>query len=196
LKLTRGTILAICALFILVVLGLTGYNYHNVTLTEHAKTEAILTHKLETLQKANTALLSDHEKLTSKYTLRGDSVKELGHKAAQTTIIYREARTVTDSDSTAENVASELRSARVLINHQETHINGLLALNNAADSLLEVRLQVIDNQSEQIQTLSNMFATSKAQHEEELKQERKIGNKKFFKGMGIGGAIVAILVLL
>lgn len=157
-------------------------------LKERGEKELILTKKLDSLNEALNFVSKAHENLTAKYTERGDSVKQLQEKAGKTRIIYREAREATETDSTAENVAAELRAARVLIDDQESHINGLLALNSAADSLLSVRLEIISNQSEQIQVLSERLSNTVEMMNAKVDQEHKKGNRKFWRGFGFGFA--------
>lgn len=125
-----------------------------------------------------------------------DSVKTIGNSTEVIKVVYREATRATDLRPDSLNLLNEVRIGRKLITSQEAHINALLALNSEADKLLASKNEIIAAQEIQMVDWEARFNNMVAQKDDEIKQERKRGNKKFFKGVGLGGAIVLVLVIL
>ena len=141
--------------------------------------------------------LKSQDKIVAiRYQRAKDSVKILSEKADEVRVVYREARRATETRLDSTNLYNEVISARLLIDAQESNINGLLTLVSKSDSLLDVRLRTIKVQDVQLIEWEDRFHNMIDIKDEEVKFEKKKGNRKFFKGLIGGGAIVALLVLL
>ena len=163
---------------------------------KHVENEAILKHELKRLYFENKTLKSRHSLRAIAYQKSQDSVKILAQKAGKIRVVYRDARTATETRPDSTNLYREVMAGRELIDAQESHINGLLELNAKADSLLGLRLQRIQNQDSTILTLNERFDNMVEMKDKEIKQERKKGNRKFFKGAALGAISVVVLVLI
>ncbi|HNP06583.1 MAG TPA: hypothetical protein PKN99_03100 [Cyclobacteriaceae bacterium] len=163
---------------------------------KHVENEAILKHELKRLYFENKTLKSRDSLRAIAYQKAQDSVKILAQKAGKIRVVYLDARTATETRLDSTNLYREVMTARELIDAQESHINGLLELNAKADDLLALRLQIIENQDSTILTLKTRFDNMVEMKDKELKQERRKGNKKFFKGAALGGIVVGILVII
>ena len=141
--------------------------------------------------------LKDKDKLIEiRYQRAKDSVKILSEKSAEIRVVYRDARRATETHLDSTNLHREVLSARLLIDAQEAHINGLLGVVSKSDSLLDVRLSIIKVQDIQLVDWEGRYNNIITLKDAEIKAEIKRGRKKFFKGLLGGGAIVALLVLL
>lgn len=186
---------ALLAIILFVVLWVVWPVDRSDELKKAQENEAILLDSIQTIQKARNSLLERVKSDSIKHTLEMDSAIQAAKKTARTGRIYQEARHATETDSTVENVAAELGAARTHIDTQETHINALLELNSAADSLIKSQRELIANQESELMVWPKRLQNLKARHEAELKQERRKGNRKFFKGAALGAIAVLVLVL-
>lgn len=163
-------------------------------LSEATKNRVILEKEIADLNKAKNSLLERDSALTiSNLNLR-KKLAETQEKAGKTTIIYRTARAATESRPDSANMATELIAARELIDTQEGHINALLELQASTDSLLASKIAIINNQEQELMKWPELVDNLKAEHKQELKAEKKRGNKKFLAGVGVGA--LAILLIL
>ena len=141
--------------------------------------------------------LKSQDKIVAiRYQRAKDSVKILSEKTAEVRVVYREARRATETRLDSTNLYNEVIQSRLLIDAQESNINGLLTLVSKSDSLLDVRLSTIKVQDVQLLEWEDRFHNIIDIKDAEIKAEIKRGRKKFFKGLIGGGAIVALLVLL
>ena len=126
--------------------------------------------------------------------------REMANSASNTVevikVVYRDAVQATDLRPDSTNLLNEVQVSRKIIVAQTAHINALLDLNTKADKLIASQVEIIKGQDNQITLLSEQLDNMVALNKAELKQERRKGNRKFFKGMGVGAVIVAVLVIL
>ena len=126
--------------------------------------------------------------------------REMANSASNTVevikVVYRDAVQATDLRPDSTNLLNEVQVSRKIIVAQTAHINAMLDLNAKADKLIASQVEIIKGQDNQITLLSEQLDNMVALNKAELKQERRKGNRKFFKGMGLGGAIVLVLVIL
>lgn len=191
----RPIIFALCAIILLVVLWFMWPQDRSAELKKHVETEAILKHELKRLHFENRKLKSRDSVRSIAYSKVQDSVKELSKLAQKPRIVYKEARESTDQNPDSANLRAEVMAGREIIDAQESHINGLLTLSQKADELITSKMEIIKNQEEQLMKWPERYENMVSQKDKEIKHERKRGNKKFIKGVGLGAAIVVILVL-
>lgn len=165
-------------------------------LKQHIETEAILKHELKRLHFENKTLKSRDSVRSLAYSKSQDSVKVLSELVKRPKIIYREARERTDSNPDSINLRAEVMAGRILIDAQESHINGLLDLVAKGDSLIASKMEIIKNQEEQLMKWPERYDNMVAQKDKEIKQEKKKGNKKLGKGLIIGAILGLVLGIL
>lgn len=125
------------------------------------------------------------EKAVAQAERRSDSLASLKSRVR---VVYLEAMEATDQNPDSLNLLNEVKLGRELIDRQEDHINGLLRYSATQDSLLAVRLEIIHNQDTLLSQWPERFENLRAQKDEEIRQERKKGNRKFWRGFGFGFA--------
>lgn len=125
-----------------------------------------------------------------------DSVKKIAEPVEVIKVVYKKAVEATDLRPDSTNLLNEVTVGRKLIAAQSAHINALLTLNLEADKLIASKVAIICSQDTQIKLLTKRFDNMVAQKDEQIKQERKKGNRKFLRGVGLGTAIVAVLVII
>ena len=126
----------------------------------------------------------------SKAAKVNDSLSQLKSRIR---VVYLEAREATDQNPDSLNLLNEVISGRELIDRQEDHINALLDYSAKQDSLLGVRLEIIQKQDTLLSDWQSRFDNIVAQKDEEIKQVRKRGNIKLGRGLIIG-AIAGLLL--
>ena len=133
--------------------------------------------------------LKDKDKLIEiRYQRAKDSVKILSEKSAEVRVVYRDARRATETRLDSTNLHREVLSARLLIDAQEAHINGLLGLVSKSDSLLDVRLSRIKVQDIQLVDWEGRYNNIITLKDAEINAEIKRGRKKFWRGFFLGAA--------
>jgi len=110
--------------------------------------------------------------------------------------VYMKAVERTDLAPDSLSLLNEVRIGRKLIVDQTGHINALLALSSEADKLIASKNQIIANQESELMVWSERLDNIIAIHEADLKTEKRKGNRKFFKGVGVGAAVIAVLVII
>ena len=155
--------------------------------------EALLKRAIEQSEKKVKALTKKNEDLTASYERERDSLISSTKIIHDKVIVYRKAVEATDLRPDSLNLALESRESRKIIVAQSEHIDALLALNLKADSLLDLRLEIIQEQDSQIQDWSDRFENMVEQKDDLIKKERKRGHKKFIKGVLIGGVVVFVI---
>lgn len=188
-------IFAITAIIICIVFWFIWPPDREIELRKHVETEAILKHELKRLHFENRKLKSRDSVRSIAYAKVQDSVKILSEKTAKVRIVYRDARAATETRLDSTNLYNEVIAGRELIDAQESHINGLLDLVHKGDELIASKMEIIKNQDIQLVNWEARYNNMVSQKDKEIKRERKRGNKKFIKGVGMGAAIVVLLVL-
>jgi len=110
--------------------------------------------------------------------------------------VYMKAVERTDLAPDSLSLLNEVRIGRKLIVDQTGHINALLALSSEADKLIASKNQIIANQESELMVWPERLDNIIAIHEADLKTEKRKGNRKFFKGVGVGAAVIAVLVII
>ena len=156
--------------------------------------EALLKRSIEQSEKKIKALTKKNEDLTASYERERDSLISSTKIIHDKVIVYRKAVEATDLRPDSLNLALESKESRKIIVAQSEHIDVLLALNQKADSLLDLRMEIIMEQDIQIRDWSDRFDNMVAQKDDLIKKERKKGHKKLVKGVVLGALIAIILV--
>lgn len=162
--------------------------------TEYQEREILYKHQIQRQAREIKVMKSRDSVREVAYRKMQDSVKTIGKTKEVIKVVYREATRATDLRPDSLNLLNEVNISRKIITSQEAHINALLALNSEADKLLASKNQIIAAQEMQIVDWEARFNNMVAQKDEEIKQERKKGNKKLLKGAVIGGLIVLLIV--
>ena len=165
-------------------------------ITPYQEKEVLYKEQIKVLSKDLTKLKSKDSVLSKMYKMRGDTIKLLAENTDKIKVVHREAVERTDLTPDSISLYNEVQISRKLIVAQEAHIQAFTDLQNDADSLIKNQREIIANQEAQLMVWPERYANLEAQKDEGIKQERKKGNRKLFKGMAIGGAVVALLVLL
>jgi hypothetical protein len=164
----------------------TVYQEREILLKNEIKRKAI---EIRTLKSRDSVRSISYQKLQ-------DFVKKMDEPVEVIRVVYKKATRATDLSPDSTNLLNEVRTSRKLIVAQEAHINALLGLNSEADKLISSKVGIIQAQEGSIQALSERFDNMVASKDLEIKKERKRGNRKFLRGIGIGAAIVAVLVII
>lgn len=181
---------------VLLVFGLISPPSPSGDVTVYQEREVLYKHQISRLQNEKKVLLSR------------DSVREIAlrqaeeraikseQKVKESLPVYVEIRTANEATPDSADYKKEALEGRVVIDAQEEHINALLDVIKKGDDLLKSKLDIIANQEEELMEWPKRFDNMIAQKDEEIKQERKNGNKKFLKGLGIGSAATIALIIL
>lgn len=164
------------------------------SIKEHEAKEAVLRHEIYKRNLTIKDLKNRDAEKTKIYERHRDSLIALVRKPRNAE--YVKAVEATDANPDSVNLANEVKISRKIIHEQESHINALLDLNLKADSLLNLRKQIIEAQDLQIADWEDRFNNMVAQKDQELKEERKRGRKRFLKGMAVGGLVTLVLVVI
>jgi len=135
---------------------------------------AVLKGRSETLENTLSNLRHDNDSLT--------------RAKSRVRTVYIQAREATDQNPDSLNLANEVKLGRELIGRQEDHINGLLRYSATQDSLLAVRMEIIQNQDTLLNEWPERFENLRKEKDAQIAKERKKGNRKFWKGFGFGFA--------
>jgi hypothetical protein len=179
---------------ILVFLGRIMPPTNNGSIKEHEAKEAVLRNEIVKRDKVIISMKAKDAENTKAYEKERDSLIALVRKPRNAE--YVKAVEATDANPDSVNLANEVKISRKIIHEQESHINALLDLNLKADSLLNLRKQIIEAQDLQIADWEDRFNNMVAQKDQELKEERKRGRKRFLKGMAVGGLVTLVLVVI
>ena len=157
--------------------------------------EVLYKEQIKVLSKDLQKLKSKDSVLAKMYEMRGDTIKLLAENTGKIKVIYRKAVEATNLTYDSTSLSNEVQISRKLIIAQEAHIQAFTDLQNDADSLIKNQREIIKNQEAQLMVWPERFKNLEAQKDEEVKAERKKGNRKLLKGVAIGG-VLALLVLL
>jgi hypothetical protein len=137
-----------------------------------------------------------------------DSVKDLelveskkkekiaSKKVAEIDKQYEKAVEATDKLPDSTNLSNEVRESRKKIVAQEGHINALLDVVEKGDERIKSQADIIKSQDIQLINWETRFDNMVEQKDGEIKQEKKRGNKKFFRGMGVGATVATVVIFI
>ena len=184
----------------LLIFGILSPSSPSGNITEYQENEVLLKNQIKRQAQEIRVLKSQSSVIEIAYQKLQDSVKTIGKSEEVIKVVYREAVEATDLRPDSLNLLREVQVSRKLITAQEAHIKALLVLNIEADKLIASKVEIIEAQEDQITLLSERFDNMIAAKDAEIKAEVKKGNRKgvkgFCKGLGVGAAIVATLVVL
>ena len=180
----------------LIVMGVFLPGSHSGNINEYQEREVLLKHEITRKERLIKSLQDQNNTWSAAYAKQSDSVKKLLSKTPTIKEDYKQATEQTDAKPDIANLANEVKVSRVLIAKQEQDINALLDLNASANKLLDKRLEIIQQQDSLISEQRDRFNNILIVKDQRIKEERKKGNKKFIKGIGVGTAITLVLVLI
>lgn len=181
---------------VLLIFGLFSPPSPSGDVTKYQEREILLKSEIKRQAREIKSLKSHDSVMTIAYRKLQDSAKTIGKSTEVIKVVYRKAVEATDLRPDSLNLLKEVNISRKIITSQEAHINALLALNLEADKLLASKVDIIEAQDGQISLLSERFDNMITAKDAEINAEIKRGNKKFFKGLGLGAAAVALLVII
>lgn len=181
---------------LLIVMGVFLPGSHSGNINEYQEREILFKHEIARKERLIKSLQDQNNTWSAAYAKQSDSVRELLSKTPPIKEDYKQAVEQTYAKPDSANLANEVKVSRVLIANQEQDINALLDLNVSANKLLDKRLEIIQRQDSLIIDQRDRFNNILIVKDQRIKEERKKGNKKFIKGIGVGAAITLVLVLI
>lgn len=188
-------IYAILAILFLGLLWIILPQTNSGDLKEYARKELILKDSLKRLVWENKTLKSRDSVNAVIVEIQRDSVAILKKSSQRKRVVYLQARTATDIRPDSTNLALEVKESRIYIDTLKTEINALDELVVKLDIRIASQKGIIDNQGIQLITWETRFKNLEELRDIQVAKERRRGNGKFLKGLGIGVAIMAILAL-
>lgn len=177
--------------FIIALIALIGFLFLKPSNNPH-KREQILTDSIRGLKSRITALEKTNLILEDSVKKSRDTVIVAAKEVTKAKLPYNEARKETDLKPDSANQHKELMAARELIEAQDGHIVALTDLTNKLDAVIANQKQIIATQAEAIGKLDSLVEVK----DDQVKEERKRGNRKFFKGAALGALVTVVLVLI
>ena len=154
--------------------------------TEYQANEILLKDKINRSRLEIKALKAKDTEKTRTYERERDSLISRTKVIHESLVVYKKVVEATDLNPDSANMAKEIVVSRKIITDQSNHINALLKLNLKADSLLGVRLDIINAQDIQITDWESRFNNIISAKDAEIKAEIKRGSRKGRRGFGLG----------